>query len=197
MAINNFSAEPYEVMETFTEIVTGKDTGSVKIEREKAVSLAKKARATLLVAKLDRLSRDVEDLAGLIKRVDVKVANLPNADKMMLHIYAVLAEKERDFISERTKAALAQAKERGVELGGLRDKTSNRNRRSRELAEERAESLRGLIEPLFSGGASSRQIAAQLNRAGVRTAKGAEFYSAQVCRIIKRLGIRVSGHSQG
>ena len=143
--LENFSEEPYEVLrKLYRDSYWQRDTGVVKTERDKAIKLAQKKKATLLVAKLDRLSRDVEDIAGIIKRVDIKVANLPNADKMMLHIYAVLAEKERDFISERTKAALARARERGVKLGGLRDKTNNRNIRLRKFQTSAQRLLEGL-----------------------------------------------------
>lgn len=70
----------------------------------------------------------METIAGLIKRVDLKVASMPHADKFQLHIYAALAEQEREFISIRTKQALAEAKRRGATLGGLRDATNERNR---------------------------------------------------------------------
>ena len=86
----------------------------------KAMEVARQSKATLLVAKLDRLSRDVEFIAGVIKRCDLIVASMPNADKFQLHIYAALAWQERLFISLRTKAALAEAKAGGVKLAGTR-----------------------------------------------------------------------------
>jgi len=185
--LDNYSGQPYEILESFTEVVTGKDTGSQKVELEKAITLAKKKKAVLLVAKLDRLSRDVETIAGIIKRVEVKVACMPHADKFQLHLYAALAEQEREFISVRTKQALAAAKARGVKLGGVRDKTNKRNKVSKEQADERAEKLRGIVEPLVSKKKATREIASALNAAGLKTSRGNRFESMTVSRLLKRL----------
>jgi DNA invertase Pin-like site-specific DNA recombinase len=183
--LSNYSDTPYKVVGSYTEIESGKN--SDRAELKKAINLAKKEDALLLVAKLDRLSRDVEFIAGVIKNVSIKVASMPNADNFQLHIYAALAEKERDFISTRTKQALAVAKERGVKLGGLRDKTGERNKASKAQATERAESIRTLIEPMVKSGYSLRKIALSLNSANQKTASGAEYKAATVSRIIKRL----------
>ena len=190
--LDNYSGQPYKVLDTFTEVVTGKDNGTVKLELEKAIALAKKKKAVLLVAKLDRLSRDVETIAGVIKRVEVKVACMPNADKFQLHLYAALAEQEREFISVRTKAALAAAKARGVKLGGLRDKTNERNKAWVKQADSRAERLREIIKPLLEAGATTREIAKALNSAELRTVRGSEFQSMTVSRAIKRLSLAAS-----
>ena len=187
--LERYSHYPFEILETFTEVISGKDTGTVREEREKAIQLAKRRRATLLVAKLDRLSRDVEDIAGVIKRVDLKVACMPNADRFQLHLYAALAEQEREFISQRTKQALAAAKRRGVKLGGLRDKTGARNKALKAQADSRAKKLEGILKPLLSAGLTTREIAEELNRAGLRTARGCEFQSMTVTRLISRLGL--------
>jgi len=90
-------------------------------ELNKAVSLAKSENAILLIAKLDRLSRKVSFIASMMedKRLQIKVCSMPHADNFQLHIYAALAEQEREFISMRTKAGLAAAKAKGVKLGGL------------------------------------------------------------------------------
>lgn len=183
--LENYSDIPYEVVGSFTEVESGKNDD--RVELKNAIDLAKKEKALLLVAKLDRLSRDVEFIAGVIKKVDVKVATMPNADNFQLHIYAALAEKERDFISTRTKQALAAAKERGVKLGGLRDKTGARNAAKKAQAIERAESIRTLIEPMVKSGYSLRKIAVSLNTAGQRTARGAEYNAVTVSRVITRL----------
>ncbi len=81
------------------------ESKSNRVELNKAIDLARSENATLLVSKLDRLSRDVEFIAGLIKRVNLRVAAMPSADNFQLHIYAALAEQERAFISLRTKQA--------------------------------------------------------------------------------------------
>jgi DNA invertase Pin-like site-specific DNA recombinase len=185
--LDNYSGQPYEILESFTEVVTGKDTGSQKLELEKAIALAKKKKAVLLVAKLDRLSRDVETIAGVIKRVDVRVASMPHADKFQLHLYAALAEQEREFISVRTKQALAVAKARGVKLGGARADSKLRNEACKKQADERAEKLRGIVEPLVNDGKTTREIAEVLNEAEIKTPRGNRFESMTVSRLIKRL----------
>lgn len=185
--LNQYSGQPYKVLAAFTEVVTGKDTGAVKEERQKAIAMAKKHKAVLLVAKLDRLSRDVADIATVIKTVDVKVACMPHADKFQLHLYAALAEQEREFISQRTKQALAAAKARGVKLGGKRPGHKATNEVVKKQADDRAEKLRGIVAPLVAGGMTTRAIAEELNKAGIKTARGSEFQSTQVHRLIKRL----------
>ena len=106
--ISNYAEEP-EVIGEFTDIMSGKS--SDRPELSKALEVCRTTGAALLVAKLDRLSRRVSFIASLMedKRLSFKVAQMPHADKFQLHIYAALAEQERDFISKRTKAALAEA----------------------------------------------------------------------------------------
>jgi len=185
--LDNYAAIPYEVIGTFTDIASG--TSNDRSELLKAIALAKKKNATLLVAKLDRLSRKVSYIADLLddKVLQFKVAQMPNADKFQLHIYAALAEQEREFISKRTKAALAEAKARGVVLGGLRGKTNARNKARQALAVERAEKLRPLVMPLVTAGLSLRDVASSLNAAGLRTASGALYQATTVSRVVKRL----------
>lgn len=178
----------HEVIGEFVDVESGK-AGVDRPQFKKAVELAQKEKARLLVAKLDRVSRDVETIAGLIKRVELKVACMPHADNFQLHLFAALAEQEREFISQRTKAALAAAKARGVVLGGLRGTTAARNEAKAEKAQTLAEKLRGLIAPMVAAGQSTRQIAAVLNDSGCRTATGAEYRSAQVSRLIARLNL--------
>lgn len=187
--LDSYAEIPFEVVGEFTDIASGgKDDRS---ELTKAVALAKKQKAVLLVAKLDRLSRKVSFVASLLedKGLQFKVAQMPHADNFQLHIYAALAEQERDFISKRTKAALAEAKARGVVLGGLRDKTNARNKQSQLLAMERAESTRKIISPMIMAGSSLLEVAEGLNIAGLRTERGHLFKPTTVSRIVKRLGL--------
>lgn len=185
--LERYSSTPYEVLQTFTEVESGKvDTRPIL---QAAMALAKKHKAVLLVSKLDRLSRDVEFIAGVIKRCDVKVACMPNADRFQLHIYAALAEQEREFISQRTKQALQAAKARGVKLGGLRDETMKRNEVWIEQADSFAEKHRKLLKSLVAQELSLRDIAASLNESGLRTTTGKEFGPVQVSRMIERLGL--------
>ena len=140
------------------------------------------------MAKLDRLSRRVTMIAELTEddQLDFKVAQLPSADKFQLHIYAALAEKERDFISQRTKAALREAKARGKKLGGLRDKTMRRNVVLKAQAQERAKRLEDLVRPLRDQGGTLRDIAAALNKAGQKTPRGGIWHPTSVSRLLAR-----------
>ncbi|THH38093.1 recombinase family protein [Aliishimia ponticola] len=185
--LESYSDQPFEVVAEFTEVASGSDDR--RPELSKALDVARKHGAELLVAKLDRLSRKVSFIASLLddRRVQLRVAAMPQADKFQLHIYAALAEQEREFISIRTKAALKEAKARGVKLGGARDKTLKRNQEVQRKATERAQNVAGLIQPLRDAGKSLREIAAELNRAGVRTARGGQWQASQVKRTIERL----------
>ncbi|WP_171186481.1 recombinase family protein [Ruegeria sp. HKCCC2117] len=185
----NYSDEPFEVIGEFTDVLSGTDNERPQLT--KAITLAKQAGAELLVAKLDRLSRKVSFIATLMddKQLSLRVASMPHADKFQLHVYAALAEQEREFISKRTKAALQAAKARGQKLGGMRDATMKRNEAVKANAVARAEKVRGLVLPLRDAGRSLREIAAELDKAGVATARGGAWSAAQVKRIIERLAL--------
>ncbi|MBW6418299.1 recombinase family protein [Celeribacter sp. PS-C1] len=185
--LDTYAEMPFEVIGEFTEMQTGK--ADDRPELAKALDLVRKTGAELLVAKLDRLSRKVSFIATLMddKRVSLRVAAMPNADKFQLHIYAALAEQEREFISLRTKAALAEAKARGVKLGGERDATMKRNDAVKAQAKRDAEKVAGIVMPLRAKGETLRQIAETLNKSGVPTARGGQWQASQVQRVIKRL----------
>ncbi|WP_417799069.1 recombinase family protein [Terasakiella pusilla] len=185
--LETYSPEPFEVIEEYLDIQSGKDDD--RPELAKAIDNAKRDKATLLVAKLDRLSRKVSFIAQLMDdpKLALRVASMPYADKFQLHIYAALAEQERDFISQRTKAALRQAKERGVKLGGLRDATMQRNKVIQTQANKRADKLESVVVPMRQQGASLRDIAAALSKAGVQTARGGQWQASQVKRVLERL----------
>lgn len=187
--LTNFSEEPFEIIGEFEDHLSGKNND--RPELTKALELVRKTGAELLVAKLDRLSRKVSFIATLMDdpKVRLRVASMPHADKFQLHIYAALAEQEREFISARTKAALAEAKAKGVKLGGMRDATGRRNVVLAERAKERADKVAGIILPLRSQGASLRAIAEALNVSGVPTARGGQWQASQVQRTIQRLGV--------
>lgn len=151
---------------------------------EEALELCRRHSANLLVQKVDRLSRDLEVLARIVKdkQVSVKVACLPNADNFQIHLFGCLAAQEREFISTRTKAALAAAKARGVKLGNPRIKELNKNRQ-RE-ARKYADKNLGLIKVLRSEGKTLREICEVLNRSGITTPRGKAFNPIQVSRIL-------------
>ena len=183
-AIAKFAeAEAFAMVETFTETESGADDDRPQLNA--AIERARKLKAPVICAKLDRLSRDVHYISGLMKhRVPFIVAELgSDTDPFLLHIYAALAEKERALISRRTKDALAAAKERGVVIGGMRDK-------SRELQEEadaRAEALRAVFEEISELG--HRATARALNERGIKTATGKAWTAVQVTRVRERLGL--------
>ncbi len=147
--LKNYSDVPYEVVGEFQDIGSGADNG--RPELQKAIALAKKAKAELLVAKLDRLSRRLSYVATLMEdpKLKLRVASMPHADKAMLHVYSLVSEMERDFISARTKAALHMAKQRGVKLGGDRHGALARANKVRQrAADEAAAKILQLLEPM-------------------------------------------------
>lgn len=187
--LDGYSKAPYEVLSTLTDVKSGKGGLRDRHALLRAVELSERSGATLLVAKLDRLSRDVELIAHLVKRVELKVACMPNADKFQLHLYAALAEQERDFISARTKSALAAAKARGVKLGGYRGQTKARNTALSEDVTRFAESHKMTLELMLGQGLSLREMAVRLNGGGFLTRSGVRFGPVQVKRMISRLGL--------
>ncbi|WP_235869986.1 recombinase family protein [Shigella boydii] len=117
-----------EVVDEFEEIETGKDSNALerRPQLRAALAVCKKQGATLLIAKLDRLARNVHFVTGLIETgINFVAADMPHADKVMIQMHAVMSEHERDQISARTKAALAAAKARGKVLGGAPIKLSS------------------------------------------------------------------------
>lgn len=187
--LSNFSEEPFEVVGKFEDHLSGKS--AERSELTKALDLVRKTGAELLVSKLDRLSRKVSFIATIMDdpRVKLRVASMPYADNFQLHIYAALAEQEREFISARTKAALAEAKAGGKTLGGLRDKTMKRNAVIQSNAKARADKVAGVVVPLRQQGATLREIAEALNKSGVATARGAQWQPSQVKRVLERLAV--------
>lgn len=184
--LDKFSDVPFEIIGRFQDVLSGGDNG--RPELEKALAMVRKTGAELLVAKLDRLSRKVSFIATLMddSKVKLRVASMPYADKFQLHIYAALAEQERTFISERTKAALRMAKERGVKLGGMRDATMKRNEAIQARANREAEKLMKIIGPLAQAGTSLQKIAATLDASGIATSRGGKWTAMQVSRVIDR-----------
>jgi DNA invertase Pin-like site-specific DNA recombinase len=183
-ALTRFAAaEGFKLERTFTETESGKHDESHRPALAAALDLARRQGAPIIVAKLDRLSRDVHYISGLMKhRVPFIVAELGvDTDPFMLHLYAALAEKERVLISRRTKDALAAAKARGVRLGGIRPRGLEFQRE----AAERAERLRPVFDELAA--LSARKTAEELNRRGIAAPAGGRWFAAQVIRVRKRL----------
>lgn len=184
-----YTDEQSEVLQEFTEVLSG--TKSDRPVLNQALDMCRKTGAVLLVSKLDRLSRSVAFIANLLedKKLNLQVCQMPHADKFQLHIYAALAEQERDFISKRTKAALAEAKARGIKLGAIRPDIAVRNQARKAKSEAFAETLRHTITGLKHQKMTVRQIAESLNNTGVKTSRGGIWSPSSVHSVIKRLGI--------
>src|SRR5258708_5434052 len=167
---------------------TGKGADALDRRPQLAASLkaAKKLKAPIIVAKLDRLSRDVHFISGLMAhKIPFIVTELgADADPFMLHIYAALAEQERRMIARRTREALAAKKAQGVKLGGL----NAGSLKNRSDALERAEALRPVLAQLT--GLSAREVARQLNIRGIKAPNGGLWYSVTVLRVQRRLVLK-------
>jgi DNA invertase Pin-like site-specific DNA recombinase len=188
-------AEGFAIIEEFTEIETGK--GADALDRRpnltSALNDARKLKCPVIVAKLDRLSRDVAFISGLMaQRVPFIVAELGvDADPFMLHLYAALAEKERRLISERTKAALASRKASGKRLGNPTNPGSAAAR-GRSVAVAEADRFAATVLPVIeairsSGITSLRRIAFALNNRGIRTARGGQWQVSNVRNVLGRV----------
>jgi len=184
----------WKIVGEFTEVESGKRAD--RPELAKALAVCRLHGARLVIAKLDRLSRNAHFLLGLKESgVDFVAADMPNANRLTVGIMAMVAEDEALRISERTKAALAAAKRRGVKLGGDRGvipnarshKTSAEALRLRTAA--RAADLAPIVKELQAAGKTSlRAIAEGLNAQGIPTARGdGEWTATQVMRVLERL----------
>jgi DNA invertase Pin-like site-specific DNA recombinase len=180
-------AEGYRLVETFTEVETGKGADALDRRPQLAAALkaARKHKAPIIVAKLDRLSRDVHFISGLMAhKTPFIAAELgADADPFMLHLYAALAEEERRLMSQRTRDALAAKKAQGVKLGG-RNALSDRTAAE---AAARAEALRPVLTELRA--LSANQVAAELNRREIATPAGGKWFATQVISVRDRLGM--------
>jgi DNA invertase Pin-like site-specific DNA recombinase len=187
-------AEQIELIDEHVEVETGKGADALERRPQLAAALAeaRKSRCPILVAKLDRLSRDVHFISGLMAhRVPFIVAELgADADPFMLHLYAALAEKERALISARTKAALAAKKAQGVQLGNPRasEAAAKAQAAHRASADRFATNILPIIDSIRAAGITSYAgIAEALNSRGVHTARGGRWHATSVRNIIVRL----------
>jgi DNA invertase Pin-like site-specific DNA recombinase len=194
-AIERFAAsEGFSVCEWHTEVETGK--GADALDRRpvlgKALATARKRRCPVIVSKLDRLSRDVHFISGLmVHRVEFIVAELGvDVDPFVLHLYAAVAEKERRLIAERTRAALQRKRAEGALLGNrtnLRQAQIKGARAQKEAAAVLAANVFPLIKEIRASGVHSfLGLAKVLNARGVRSPRGGEWSDVQVRRVIHR-----------
>jgi DNA invertase Pin-like site-specific DNA recombinase len=188
------SAYPGRLIAEFSETVSGRKNTRPKLQE--ALSLCRLLRAVLVIARLDRLSRNVELITRLMEAgVEFVAADFPHANKFTIHVLAAIAEYESRLISERIKASYAAARERGTavwprvknpqaRLGPHAQEISAQNRRAR--VEARARDLGPLIWKAIAEGKSYRMIADEFNRTGVRPRRKAPWCALSVWLIAKQ-----------
>jgi DNA invertase Pin-like site-specific DNA recombinase len=187
------NAEGFEVAREFVEVETGKGADALdrRPQLKAALAAARKLRCHVAVAKLDRLSRDVHFISGLMAhKVPFLVAELgSDVDPFVLHLFAALAEKERALISTRTRQALAAAKARGVTLGSPKLHVARKSAVAsiKAEADRHAANVLPIIREAQKAGATTlRQIAIALNARGVTTARGGQWYATSVSNVLNR-----------
>lgn len=173
----------------FTDIESGKHANRPQLAL--AMELARLTGATLLIAKLDRLSRDAHFLLGLEKAgVDFVAVDMPNANRLTVRLMAVIAQEEREMISARTKAALAAAKARGRVLGGWRGgpvvDQAKGVKALQTQADRFAAGLRPMVEEWRREGLTYSQIAEALTDRSIKTARGGAWNASRVREILSR-----------
>ncbi len=182
------------VVEHFEEVESGKRNDRPQLAA--ALAACRAHKATLIIAKLDRLARNVAFIANLMESgVDFVACDMPQANRFTVHILAAVAEHERAMISARTKAALAAAKARGVQLGNPNLRPGNRAA-SRHAAAAKAKQAKArandvlpyIAEAKSAGAGTLRKIAGALNARGIPTPRGGQWHAAQVKRVIERAG---------
>lgn len=186
-AVERYAASSGQtIRRTFLEVESG--SVAARPQLQEALAVCKRCRDTLLIARLDRLSRSLAFVARLLEAgVDVRAADVPEANRLTLQLLAVFAEHERQLIRERTRAALASAKARGTPLGrnGVRLAEAHR-----AAAVKFATELRGAVELVLRGGAVNfTQVAGGLNSAGVPSRDGGRWHATSARRLLGRLGI--------
>ena len=192
-AVADHVAGKGEIAAEYVEIESGKKNDRPQLAR--ALAEAKRIGAVLLIAKLDRLARNVAFIANLLEAgVEIAAADMPEANRFLLHVMAAVAEHEAQAISDRTRVALAAAKARGVALGwampGRAGEQRNAARKGAERnarnADQHAANVLPVIRQIAARGASLRQIADELNTRGIKTARGGLWYAATVRNVMAR-----------
>ncbi|HOX58133.1 MAG TPA: recombinase family protein [Candidatus Paceibacterota bacterium] len=175
-----------DLLASFEEVETGKHNKRPQLQA--AIQLAKSKKAILVIAKLDRLSRNAAFLLQLQDSgIDFVCCDMPNADKLSVGIFALLAQKEREMISQRTKEGLAVVKARGVKLGNPNPVPSLKKARAAFQAQKRAfaaEALKAIREIQSTGIESLNRIADCLNKRGEKTARGCSWTATAVKRCL-------------
>lgn len=192
-AVLDHVASKGEIAAEYVEIESGKKNERPQLAR--AMAEAKRIGAVLLIAKLDRLARNVAFIANLLESgVEIAAADMPEANTFVLHLMAAVAQHEAQAISDRTRAALAAAKARGAKLGWAmperRDEQEQASRKgaakNAQKADQHAANVLPVIRQIAVGGASLKQIANDLNTRGIKTARGGLWHASTVRNILTR-----------
>lgn len=172
------------IEEDFIEVESGKK--NKRPELEQAIEYCRRHKTILLIAKLDRLSRNLHFITGLMEaKIEFKAADNPNANDLMIHMLAAFAEHERKMISERTSNALKAAKKRGVKLGTYGKVLAEQNK---DKANEFARLLMPVVQSIRSEGIQTvRGICEELNKRGITTSKGNSFYIRTTHQLLNRI----------
>jgi DNA invertase Pin-like site-specific DNA recombinase len=185
-AVRQFlTGRPADLVAEYVEIESGSKDDRPKLQE--ALTACQREKATLLIAKLDRLARSVAFISALMEaKTNFLAVDMPHASRLVLHVMAAFAEHEREMIRERTKAALAAAKARGVRLGTNGAALAARHRTE---AVAYAEKVRAAIDSATMVGAhTTREMAEYLNAAGIPSRQGGRWHPANVARVMRRLG---------
>jgi DNA invertase Pin-like site-specific DNA recombinase len=185
--MNYLNGGTWELVGEFVEVESGKRSDRPKLTE--ALQACRKQKAKLVIAKLDRLSRNLAFIAALMESgIEFLAVDNPHANKLTVHILAAVAQHEREAISERTKDALRAAKARGTKLGNPNIDQARRKALEalRASAEQFAANVLPIILSLQKGGTSNNAIATQLNERNVKTARGGKWTHVQVGKILAR-----------
>jgi DNA invertase Pin-like site-specific DNA recombinase len=178
-AVSNYIAA-HQLIAEFTEIESGRRHTN-RPQLLAALEECRKQRATLVIARLDRLARNVAFIAALMENgTDFIACDMPTANRLTIHILAAVAEHEREMISKRTKAALAEAKRRGTKLGNPRLHEATARAATTHRGRGPAPEVTKLMSEWRTQGKTLRAIAHDLNRLNIRPARGRQWYASSV-----------------
>ncbi len=180
-----------EIIAHHQEVESGKHADRPELIR--AMELCRRKKAVLIIAKLDRLSRNVAFIAGLMEsRVEFIACDMPEANKLTLHIMAAMAQHEREAISKRTKEALAVVKARGTKLGRPNADIGEVQRHWSRRARVVREKVYPTAHQLREQGLTLAQIAQILNDRGLKTYRNGRWYASTVARLLQNPSVSVS-----
>jgi DNA invertase Pin-like site-specific DNA recombinase len=186
-SVATYCAGRGDIIAAFTEIESGRKTARPQLAQ--ALATCRQQRATLVIARLDRLARNVAFIANLMESgVDFVAVDMPEANRLTIHILAAVAEHERELISSRTKAALKAAKARGVRLGNPNPIPAAKKAMQALKAQTSAyqATVRPLLQQLQQEGYTLSATARELNQRGVPTARGGRWYATTVKNILQQ-----------